>query len=262
MNKGFKHRAFSKALFSANEQKSLENMLKRELIYNFGYDNKLAIADVLVKNFLSIIEKFAPDKETVAPRQIIWLAIDKNDFPGHGKKVANTMLEPVKLTLWTKQEIEHVVDGYSRTKLLPERIARVCQEAYSQGGLLSVAGLMLIFNVTSVTVVKHIIAWEKEHNTTLPTRGSIHDLGLTFSHKIQIIQLHLKGYFTSEIARKLNHDSTCVDKCIKDFERVKPFVEENTPVFKISFFTGMSEKLVKEYVKLIKKHLDMSSDHN
>jgi len=83
-------------------------------------------------NIRFIIEKFAPYKETFAPLQISYLAIDKNDFPGHGKKVANTMLEPVKLTLLNKQEIEQVADCYSRTKLLSERIALVCKEAHSQ----------------------------------------------------------------------------------------------------------------------------------
>lgn len=260
MKKGFKNRAYTKALFSANEQKSLENMLKRELVYNFGYDNKLAIADVLVKNFLSIIEKFAPDKDNVTPGQIVWLAISKDDYPGLGKKVANTLLEPVILTLWTKDEIEQIANGRKLNELLPDRIARVCQEAYSQGGLLSSADLMLIFNISYNTAINKRALWEKQNNKTLPTRGSIHDLGLTFSHKIEAINLHLKGYFTSEIARKLNHDPNCIDQYIKDFERVRPFVKEQAPVYKISFFTGLSQKLIKEYIKIFKKYIDNKDD--
>lgn len=262
MRRGFKSRAYVKALFSANEQKSLENMLKRELIYNFGYDNKLAIADVLVKNFLSIIEKFAPDRDKVSTGQIVWLAISKKDYPGYGKKVSNTLLEPVILTLWTKDEIEKIANGIRPNKLLPDRIARACQEAYSQGGLLSLADLMLIFNISLTTASEKRVLWERQNNKTLPTRGSIHDLGLTFSHKVETINLHLKGYFTSEIARKLNHDPNCIDQYIKDFQRVKPFVKEQAPVYKISFFTGISEKLVKEYIKIIKKYIENKDNSN
>jgi len=45
-----------------------------------------------------------------------------------------------------------------------------------------------------------------------------------------------------------------VDRYTDDFERVFEFAKENAPVYKISFFTGMSERLVKEYLDIVKEH--------
>ena len=79
-------------------------------------------------------------------------------------------------------------------------------------------------------------------------------MGMTFSHKRLIVELHLKGLFTSEIARISNHDPENVDRYIDDFERVLEFAKENAPVYKITFYTGMSERLVKEYLEIVKEH--------
>jgi len=52
----------AKKLYRGVQQKSLENLLKRELVFNFGYDNKLAIAEVLVEKIMEIIAVYAPDR--------------------------------------------------------------------------------------------------------------------------------------------------------------------------------------------------------
>ena len=75
-----------------------------------------------------------------------------------------------------------------------------------------------------------------------------------YFHAQSLCQHLLKGLLTSEIARISNHDPVNVDRYIDDFERVLEFAKENAPIYKISFYTGMSERLIKEYLSIIKDH--------
>ncbi|MCD6500958.1 DUF1670 domain-containing protein [bacterium] len=252
-------RTYTKLVFGRLQQKTLENMLKQELIMNFGYDHKLAIADALIERFMKIIREYAPEQQRVEAYQIRWLGIDKDDYPGMGKTIAQTKLKPVTLTFITHEEIEKLANGIKPRELLPERIAQVYQEAYQQGALLSNTDVAVLFNISLTTAHKMKRQWEIQNQKVLPNRGSIHDLGLTYTHKKQVIQLYLQGHFTQEIARKLDHDPKCVDTYIRDFERIKPLLEKNMPTEKIAFFTGMGVRLVKEYKKLWK---DLSKNNN
>ena len=93
----------------------------------------------------------------------------------------------------------------------------------------------------------------RQGHESLPSRGSYHDLGRTFTHKCKIIELHLQGLMPSEIARKMDHDPKCIDRYIRDYERTVPFFNEGQSITKIAFYTRMSESLVKEYKKIHNK---------
>jgi hypothetical protein len=246
-------RLLYKSIFSVFQQKSLFNVLRRELVLNFGYDNKLTIADVLAQRMLELFEDYAPDREKVQPQQIVWLTVDASDPPGYGKTLADTQQRSVILDLWTREEIEELANRTKPKALLPQRVARLCQQAYQQGGLLTTTDLSLILGISGSKVRHAMHSWEEAHGQLLPTRSTIHDLGSTISHKRQIVALHLQGYFPSEIARMTNHDPHNVDRYLRDFERVYDMAREGAPLNKVCFLTGLSPRLVKEYLRIIKE---------
>ena len=53
-------RLLSKTVFGVLQQKSLLSILRRDLVLNFDYDNKLAIAQVLAHKMLDLFEEYAP----------------------------------------------------------------------------------------------------------------------------------------------------------------------------------------------------------
>lgn len=244
-------RLLSKSIFGVFQQKSLFNILRRELVLNFDYDNKLAIADVLAERMLKLFEEYAPDRERLQPQQIVWLAVDDSDPPAYGKTLADTQQRTVILDLWAKEEIENLANDTRPRLLLSQRVARLCQQAYQQGGLLTMTDLSLILGASSSTVRHSMHAWEEAYGQLLPTRSTIHDLGSTISHKREIVALHLQGYLTSEIARMTNHDPHNVDRYLRDFERVYDMARDGASLNKICFLTGLSPRLVKEYFKII-----------
>ena len=253
-------RSAAKAIYGPSQEKTLHNLLKRELVLNFGFENKLKIADVLIESFLDIVDQYGQNRDRLSPHQILWPAVAKDDFPGYGKSMDKIKHNAVILTLWTAEELEKLADGTPPKSLLKSRIARVCKEAYSQDSLLSMVDVGLIFNISSSRASQLRVEWEKENDEILKTRGSYHDLGMTLSHKKQIIADHLRGLMPSEIARKHKHEITSVDRYIRDFERTLPLFQEQKPVTRIAFYTRLSENLVKEYQKIYQQYYEQKED--
>jgi hypothetical protein len=243
----------AKSIYHSIQQKSLESMIKRELVLNYGYDNKMAIAESLASRVMQIFEEYAPDKERIKPFQILWVGVDQYDPPAHGKTLAQTAQKTVVIDLWTEEELAELANGKPPRDLLPQRVARITKQALAHETVFIQTDLSLMLGVSVATIHKAIDTWQKEHDEILPLRGTIHDMGTTFSHKRLIIELYLKGLMTSDIARITNHDPVNVDRYIGDFERVREFAREEAPIYKICFFTGISERLVKEYLNLIKE---------
>lgn len=257
-----KRRLLAKSIYNSVQQKSLENMIKRELVLNYGYDNKLAIAEGLASRIMKLFDDYAPDQEKVKPFQVVWVAVDQYDPPAHGKTLAQTSQKAIVVDLWTREELDQLANGTRPTLLLPQRVARITKQALAQEAVLIQTDLSLMLGVSIASVRKAIEKWQNENNEILPLRGTIHDMGTTFSHKRLIVELHLRGHLTADIARISNHDPVNVDRYIDDFERILEFEKENAPVYKIAFYTGMSERLVKEYQEIIKEHNLIASENS
>jgi hypothetical protein len=60
-------RLHKKAVYGPLCQQTLEAVLKRELMTNFGFENMGVIAEVLIQRFLAIIEEYAPVNRGFAP---------------------------------------------------------------------------------------------------------------------------------------------------------------------------------------------------
>lgn len=247
-------RSAAKSIYGSIQQKSLEAMIKRELVLNYGYSDKLKIAEVLAQTMVKIFDDYAPEREQLKPFQILWVGIDRYDPPGQGKRIEDTAQRTVVLTLWEPSELEALASGRPPRELLPGRIARATREAMAQDALLIQTDLALLFGVSVASIRKAIDHWHKQTGEVLPLRGVVHDIGMTFSHKKQIVGLHFQGYFTSEIARMTAHDPVNVDRYIQDFQRILEFTQEQSPIERIAFYTGAGHRLIKEYLKIIKEH--------
>lgn len=249
MNKSIpKHR---EDMYGNLMKKNLKNMFIRELIERFGYSDKTAIAELITDTFITLYEVHAPEKERVKPGQMVWLTVDVDDPPARNKTLDRTKLKPVTLTLASEYDLIKARKGVHPRKNLKNICARIMQEAYDQGGVLSQYDISVVTGRCISYVQKAISAWQKEHNRSLPSRGTIHDLGSATTHKKEIVNLYLQGYKTSEIALKTAHDPVNVDRYVKDFKRVMFLKKDGRGVLEISFFTKMSENLVKEYISII-----------
>lgn len=244
---------FRREMYGGLLKKNPKNMMIRELIERFGYSDKTAIAELIAETFIQLYETYAPERGSVKPGQMVWLAVDVDDPPARNKTLDRTKLKPVVLTVASEYDLVKVRNGLHPRNMLKDVCARVLQEAYDQGGLLSQYDVAVITGRSLAYVQKAISQWQKEHRRSLPSRGTIHDLGSATTHKKEIVGLYLKGYRTSEIALKTGHDPVNVDRYIKDFKRVLWLKNDGRELNEIVFFTRMSENLVKEYLAIIQE---------
>lgn len=249
---GLSYRMQIKETYGRLQEKTLRNVMIKHLIENYGYESKLRIAETMVDDLLDLADEFIPKEKRLKPGQIMWSAVSVDDKHTQGKKLRQTKLVPVKLTVINEQDIEDYKEIKPLKEIRKKRIARLLYEARSQGGVLAQNDLAAIMSLNIATVAEAIKEVQQEGNKLLPTRGSVHDLGPTTTHKKQIIELYEQGYLEPEIAKKTNHALLNVDAYIKDYKRVKILYEENIKdADKIAFYIGMPKHLITQYLNII-----------
>jgi len=245
----------SKQIYGPLQEKTTKNELIRNMIENYGYDTKPKIASAIVDDFISIYEERNSSKDRVSPGQIIWPAVRKEEKHGNGKTMARTAQKTVILTLVNASDLAKLACGTSIKEVTKKRIARVIEEAYRQGGVLSQSDVATIFSMSVGRVSQLLSEYQREKDTVVPYRGNVHDIGRSTTHKVKVINMHLKNYSTIEIARATKHAPNCVDRYISDFDRVKMLFKQKMSCSEIAYLTSLSESLVTEYINIIKEQL-------
>lgn len=241
-----------KALYGPLGQQTLEAVLKRELMSNFGFENMGVVADVLIQRFLALIEAYAPLQQRLRPYQTLVLAVDKNEQFGYGKRMESCRLVPVIVTLVTPEELQELADGAKLRELRPRIAARLLKEAYDQGGVLPFSTVGLLTGLHSVSGISQAVAlfYEQNRDVVLPHSGTIFDLGRTLTHKKASVLLKHQGLLEQEIARRINHHPSAVARYNNDDARVGQLWEEGKTAEMISFITGLSLGVVQEYIEI------------
>lgn len=246
------NRLHKKATYGPLSQQTLEAVLKRELLTNFGFENMGVVADVLIQRFLAIIEEYAPSQKRLRPYQTLVLAVDKHEKFGYGKRMEQCQLVPVVINLITPEELQELADGAKVHELRPRIAARILKEAYDQGGVLPFSTVGLLTGLHSVTTVSRAVAlfYEENPDVVLPHSGTIFDMGPTLTHKKASVLLKHQGLLDLEIARRMNHHPSAVARYNNDDERVGQLWEEGKSPEMISFITGLSLSVVQQYVEI------------
>lgn len=206
------------------------------------------LRDKLAEELLALFEALAPQTSRLKPGQILWNALDKNtrgDSP-------NRKYVPVILTLISEKDVELLVQGVHMSKIAERAIARMIQEAYRQGGILSSRDLGLItlrHPSTTSAIRKH---FEHQHGCTLPHTGALHDMGSTVSHKTIIVRkVILEKKDPAAVARESNHSQAAVDRYLKDYHRVKTLHVLNYDVDFIHLTTRIAKHVIVQYLNII-----------
>jgi hypothetical protein len=222
----------------------LDTFFKREFPKLIGPILRNKLIDELIK----ILDKNLPLKDHLKVGQIVWNVVSvstRADRP-------NPKFIPVVLTLIDEQDVDSLANGKSMAEVMKHAIARILQEAYVQGGLLSMRDIGLLTWRYGTTVSRHRKQYEKEHNTILPHTGSLQDMGSCISHKTAIIKkikIDKKDPYT--VAKETNHSMGAVDRYLKDFNRVCLCYEDGKDSDFISLATGLNKYVVNQYVDII-----------
>lgn len=131
------------------------------------------------------------------------------------------------LTLVSQEDIDLFEKSENIRKIRGQVIARITREAYQQGGILSMRDISLMMCINDSQVSMARIGYETKQCVTLPHTGSLHDVGTTLTHKVQIVWKHIvEKKPTNVVALETNHTQKAVDNYIRDFFRVKTLLED------------------------------------
>jgi len=237
-------------------KRSLKQQLLAKFLNEYGYERGPVVAAAIVDDLLALIDQLYTDQ--LPPRHLNWPAVPIHNGTT-GKSPDIQQLVTVRLQMVSDQEVALLNDqkllGQQAAKRTfnQHRFARWCQEAYQQGGVLSLFDLSLLSGLGEGQVGYLIRQYEQDQHLTLPLRGTVHDVGPSVSHKAEVIRRFLRGQSPADIAHDLNHTQPAVDTYLKDYEVTRKLVQK-FPVAEIPALSRRSASLVKEHLKLIRQY--------
>ncbi|MGD2103962.1 MAG: DUF1670 domain-containing protein [Anaerolineae bacterium] len=235
------------------KKRSLPDLLVHKFLTEYGYDHGPVIARAIVDDIVTTIEGCYAER--VAPKTVVWLAV-RVEKRGRRKGIGVPDLVPVQLKMYTEREVDLLTDPALRKKRRARRafnrarFARWCFEAYEQGGVLTQLDLTLLSGLSAHYVSKVLREYEERTGEIVPTRGTVHDLGPSVTHKGEVVRRWLRHQSPVRIARETKHSQASVDRYIADYQRVR-LLAQKVPTEDLPALTGLSAGVVEQYTELV-----------
>lgn len=241
-------------IYQGIEQKSFKSSLFQFVKYEYGF----ALGNLALERFCDDVERLVnehyPAKDYLRIWQMLWYGVSEDEKPSYGKKMSETKMVPLALTIVSDDDIEDLKRGMKLSDLKKKVMRRLFNEAKEQKGVLSEVDVKAILKMSLTNISKSLLCYEKETGKIIPRRGTVHDMGRSLTHKRIICQKRfVNRYSAMRIARETNHSLEAVDKYIHDFRRVKYCMLKGVDEESISYVLKMSRSLVKEYLDIIKE---------
>jgi DNA-binding CsgD family transcriptional regulator len=210
---------------------------------------------VLVDNIQQLVDEFYPPNTHLRMGQVMWPAVDENEQASYGKSIQQTKIKPVFVDMIAPEDIEAALQG-ERKKLIRQRASvRLFYQAKQQGGVLTGVDVATMMRLSPATISNYVRAWEKEHQTLVPRRGTIHDMGRSVTHKRQICyKMIVEGKTVEQTARETNHSPEAITRYVKDYKRILACLHKGLTPKDTAFVAKVSENLVLEYIGLIQQN--------
>lgn len=228
--------------------KGLRKELSRVIRQQFPRIGGSRMTDLCADLVLEIVEKHLRPKDHLQHGQLLWLGFDVNDPPSRGKTMADVRLIPVVLDVCTDEDLDAQLDRMPAPDRLLQRCRRICNQAYEQGALLSNIDLAFMLGAPDSRIASLLAAYERDHQTVVPRRATLHDVGSGVTHKKIISwKRYAEGKTSDQIARETFHTIAAVDRYLGMFDRVRFCRGQNMETHQIARTLKCTERLVREY---------------
>jgi len=234
------------------EAKSLDNQFVNEIINGLNCSNfeARAVLDTVHK----VYGDFFDSSTELAPGKAKFIVISAEDFPS--AKLDEATKVSVILTINDDKEDLPIKKEQGVVALRQHRLSRISNEAFMQGGLLTVEDIAnRIFCCGERTILRDLKDL-REQGIFVPLRSTIKDMGRTLSHRSLIVKEWIKGSEYTDISRKTNHSVKAINNYVRKFKQVVALMNDGYDVHTIAFLTKISEHLAEEYID-IKAHSDI-----
>lgn len=237
--------------YDSAHKRLLESRVANFFEVNFPKFFGPQVRERMAREILELVEEQMPAYAYLRPGQCLWNAVAV-ETRADSKKLR---LIPVVLTLVDDNDITRLAAGQTTAQVAQDATARILEEAYQQGALLSMRDIALLTWRNDATVCLYRQAWEKRHERLLPHPGTLQDMGSCISHKTDIVVKVVYEHKSPVIAaRETRHSQQAVDRYLRDFYRVRTCYRHNPDANFICQVTGMSAFLVNQYLRIIEKY--------
>jgi len=191
--------------------------------------------------------------DSLPPGTMRVVAVDA-DEPA-GKPVAECQKRTIRLTVHRGAEDDRRLQQEGAEAFRRSRIPDLCQEALSQGALLTREDLAYrIFFISPRTISRDLAALrEKDSTIPLPLRGTVHDIGPVLTHRVQIVRLALEGKTMTQICQIMRHSPAAVANYVSTFTRCAQLAKKDMQAGQIAFLLRRGRGLIERYLDLLKE---------
>jgi hypothetical protein len=210
----------------------------------------VAVLSVVKEIYFPAIERLGGPP---LPGQVA-LVVVSSEEPA-GKPIADCEKVTVRLLVHRGAEDDRLLREEGPEGFRRARIPDLCQQALSQGGLLTREDLAyrLLF-VTPRTIsrdLRHLR--ENDPNTPIPLRSQMKDIGPLLTHRVEIVRLALEGKTTAEICQIMRHSPEAVSNYVSTFTRCAQLAERKLQPGQIAFILRRGRRLVEQYLELLEQ---------
>ncbi|MCP4341151.1 MAG: DUF1670 domain-containing protein [Desulfobulbaceae bacterium] len=207
-------------------------------------------AEVLVDTVKEVYFSI-PGNGPLMAGQTLWTCVS-NESP-HGKPLDECEKKTVALTIHDPKDyhIGQIYEEYGPSvSARMQRICRITEEAINQGGVLSQEDLAEVL-LTNVRTIRRDIAFLRDKKDILVrTRGVVHDIGPSVTHKGKAISLWLGGQEPVEVARSINHSLKAVERYLQNFSRCVFLKRKEFNAIQIAMTVGISCAAANDYLTI------------
>jgi hypothetical protein len=217
-------------------------------------------AEAVLEVVKEVYFPFLDQQSVKAPPGKVTLIAVSADEPA-GKPVADCEKQTVCLTIHRGPEDDRILQQQGAEGFRQARIIDLCQEALSQGALLTREDLAYrIFFVSTRTITRDLnVLRQANPDVMIPLRSTVHDIGPVLTHRTKVVRLALEGKTMTEICGIMRHSSQAVNNYLATFIRCVHLKQKEMQVGQIAFLLRRGKALVQQYLNLI---TECESDKN
>lgn len=228
------------------QQKQLNQQFLNEM--GRGLECSPFEANAILNMVYQIYAPYFELSPALKPGQLFFQVISCETSPS--THLAESQQVTVMLTLDAGDEDLQIRQHQGVVGLRQHRLQRLCQEAFQQGGLLTVEDLAVRLLNCGERTLSRDLAQLHTQGIMLPLRSTVKDMGRTLSHRRLIVTEWLAGKEYSAIAKTTHHSVPSVKNYVSKFKRVVALTKDGHEAQTIAFLVKLSIPLVQEYVTL------------
>ena len=217
-------------------------------------------AEAVLEVVKEVYFPFLDEQSVKAPPGKVTLIAVSADEPA-GKAVVDCEKQSVCLTIHRGPEDDRILQEQGAAGFRQARIIDLCQEALSQGTLLTREDMAYrVFFVSTRTITRDLnVLREVNPDVMIPLRSTVHDIGPVLTHRTRIVRLALEGKTMTQICGIMRHSPQAVNNYLATFVRCVHLKRRDMQLGQIAFLLRRGKALVQQYLNIM---TECESDKN